>query len=48
MHKPVVDMICHVLLTGAFVEFACLCDIAFTQSGSLANGWSHPIHIIAW
>lgn len=36
------------VLTGAFVEFACLCDIPFAQSGSLANRWSHSVHIIAW
>lgn len=45
---PTADRICHFGLTGAFVEFACLCDIPFAQSGSLANGWSHSVHIVAW
>lgn len=35
-------------LTGAFVEFACLCNIPFAQPGSLSNGWAHSIHIVAW
>ncbi|TNN50463.1 hypothetical protein EYF80_039332 [Liparis tanakae] len=39
--------ICPVGLTGAFVEFACLCDIPFAQPGPLANGRSHPVHIVA-
>lgn len=34
-------------LTGAFVEFACLCDIPFAESGSLANGRPYSIHIIS-
>lgn len=46
--NPIADRICHFGLTGAFVEFACLCDIPFAQSGSLANGWSHSVHIVAW
>lgn len=46
--KPLTDIICHFGLTGAFVEFACLCNIPFAKPGSLANGWSHSIHIIAW
>lgn len=45
---PKSRQICHFGLTGAFVEFACLCDIPFAQSGSLANGWTHSIHIVAW
>lgn len=46
--KPIADRICHFGLTGALVEFACLCNIPFAQSGSLANGWSHSVHIVAW
>ena len=46
--KPIADRICHFGLTGAFVEFACLCDIPFAQSGSLANRWSDAVHIVAW
>lgn len=46
--KPTAHRICHFGLTGAFVEFACLCDIPFAESGPLANGWSHAIHIVAW
>lgn len=46
--NPIADKSCHFGLTGALVEFACLCNIPFTKSGSLANGWSHAVHIVAW
>lgn len=39
---------CHLDLTGTFVELACLCYISFAESGSLADGRPHSIHIVAW
>lgn len=46
--ERIAHRICHFGLTGAFVEFACLCNIPFAESSSLTDGWSHSIHVVPW
>lgn len=35
-------------LTWTLVKFACLCDVSFAQSGSLADGGTDAIYVISW